>query len=527
MSEALRILHVEDSESDTALLTRLLKKAGYEVQVHRVEDGGAMRSALADEAWDAVIADYQLPSFGALEALHILQENGQDFPFIVLSGTIGEDRAADLMRAGAHDYVLKNNLARLVPALERECKEARARSQHRLSEVRQRELEEQFRQAQKMESIGRLAGGVAHDFNNLLTVISGYAEMALGDLAPQHKVRDQIQEIAKAAARASGLTRQLLAFSRQQPIEPQPIAVNDLLRNLEKMLVRLVRENVELNLELSADTGELRADPGQIEQVIMNLVVNASDAMPEGGRLLIETCRIVADRQFAEGHLSVVPGPYVAISLSDSGTGIAEDVKARIFEPFFTTKEPGKGTGLGLSMVYGIVTRSGGSIRVYSEVGRGTIFKLLFPAIETDSSRAAAAAPADVLPSGTETILLAEDEASVRAYTQRILEIHGYTVLTAANGREAVEVARRHTGPIHLVLADAVMPHLGGAGLALEMESVRPGVPVINMSGYSERFWRETKASPNYLQKPFTAATLLTRVRSLIDSQQTPAIPRE
>lgn len=377
-------------------------------------------------------------------------------------------------------------------------------------------LEEQFRQAQKLEGIGRLAGGLAHDFNNLLTVISGYSQMILDEIAVQHPLRESMEQISKAAARATGLTRQLLIFSRSQVTEPRNIVLNDVVQDFEKMLRRLIGEDINLVLSLDPGAGTIRADAGQIEQVILNLAVNARDAMPRGGTLSIETTSLLADKEFAQNHLSVQPGLYVVLVVSDTGVGMSPEVESRLFEPFFTTKEVGKGTGLGLSTVYGIVKQSGGSIWVYSEPGLGTTFRMLFPAIEAEAGPAPDA-PVEA-PSGSETILVAEDEPDVRGFIRRILERRGYTVLEASNGREALEVARKHTGAIHLMMADVVMPEMGGAELADQFGAEHPGVPVLFMSGYTNHFGRCEEIGAGYLQKPFTSASLLTQVRTVLDA---------
>jgi CheY-like chemotaxis protein len=341
----------------------------------------------------------------------------------------------------------------------------------------------------------------------------GYGQMLLADLPDGDPSRESLQEIAHAAVRAEELTRQLLAFSRNQISEPRNIVLNDTLRNFERMLGRLLGEDVSLHLSLSPEAGVIRADPGQIEQVVMNLAVNARDAMPQGGRLAIETSAIFADGQFAEAHFGVSPGPYVVLTVSDTGVGMPPEVKAKIFEPFFTTKEKGKGTGLGLSTVYGIVRQAGAAISLYSEPGHGTTFKIFFPAIEAPAEPAVAMRPA-ALPAADATILLAEDEPKVRQYTQRILERQGYTVLTAADGKAALDLARRHDGRIHLLLADIIMPVMGGAELAREFEVVRPGIPVLCMSGYTDQLWPPPQ---HLIQKPFTAAALLTRIHDLLN----------
>jgi len=379
-----------------------------------------------------------------------------------------------------------------------------------------RSLEEQLRQSQKLESIGQLAGGVAHDFNNLLVIISGYSAMLLDELRPDDRMRDRLEEIARAGDRAAALTRQLLVFSRRGQVEQKNIALNEVVKNLQKMLRRLIGEDIEMVISLGESAGVLRADPGQMEQIIINLAVNARDAMPHGGKLLIETGRLVADEEFARSHLSVSPGSYVVLSVADTGCGMSEEVKSRIFEPFFTTKGEGKGTGLGLSTVYGIVKRSGGSIWVYSEPGQGSTFKVLFPAMEGVSPDTASSTASGELV-GTETILVAEDEDAVRQYVGELLMRRGFKVLKAANGRDALAIARAYPGRIDLLLTDAVMPHLSGLALAEQFAKLNAGVPVLFMSGYSDRQLQPTGLESSLIQKPFTPIALITAVRGLLD----------
>jgi PAS domain S-box-containing protein len=382
-------------------------------------------------------------------------------------------------------------------------------------------LEEQLLQAQKLDSIGQLAGGVAHDFNNLLTIISGYSELILGRCDPNDPVCEPVEQISRAAARAAAMTRQLLAFGSRQASEQKDVVLNDVVSNIEKMLRRLIGEDVDLVLALEEDAGTFRADPGQIEQVIVNLVINARDAMPGGGKLLIETAALYIDEESAQGRLAVTPGHYLMLAVSDTGTGMTSEVKSRIFEPFFTTKERGKGTGLGLSTVYGIVQQSRGSISVRSEPGQGTTFRLLFPAAEPGQRDIAN--PAAVIASvegGSETILLTEDEAGVRGYVRHILERHGYRVAEASNGLEALDVIHSFPGPIHLLLTDVVMPEVGGVELAGQFASVYPGVPVLYMSGYNDRLWMHGETSVNFIQKPFASAELLARIRQLLDERR-------
>jgi len=373
MSQPLRVLLIEDSESDASLIIRHLEKGGYAPHATRVQNAAALGAALANPEYDVIVADYHLPQFDAPAALEIVRSSGHDIPFLVVSGAIGEERAVAMMKAGAQDYVMKNNLARLAPAVAREVQEAGRRRELRQSEAERVRLEQQFRHAQKMESIGRLAGAVAHDFNNVLTVITGYADLGLSELPPQHPLYDAFAQIAEAATRAADLARRLLAFSRPQPATPREVALNDLVRNFERMLERVLGEGIQLDIAIDPGAGTFRADPGQIEQILMNLAVNAKDAMPQGGRLRIETGSIAASRQ-------------LQLRITDTGSGMSPEVMAHIFEPFFTTKGEGKGTGLGLATVYGIVKQTGGSVDVASEPGKGTTFTLRFPAIASGTS---------------------------------------------------------------------------------------------------------------------------------------------
>ncbi len=378
-------------------------------------------------------------------------------------------------------------------------------------------LEHQLQQAQKLESVGRLAGGVAHDFNNLLTVISGYAQMVLDDLGDGEQHRESLEEISNAANRATSLTRQLLIFSRRQMVSPKTIALNELVWQLEKMLRRLIGEDIELHLALGPRAGFIRADPGHIEQVVMNLAVNARDAMPGGGKLTIETAAFPVDEELAGSNPELIPGDYVLLRVSDTGTGMTPEVQARIFEPFFTTKEQGKGTGLGLAMVYGIVRQTGAAILVDSEPGQGTTFRILFPAVAAPASADTRAAPVPAALAGKETILLAEDEPGVRKYVREVLQIHGYQILEAVNGGDAVKLATQYDGPIHLLLSDVVMPELGGLDLAERFAAIRPGTPVLLMSGYTDRVARREHVGA-FIEKPFTPAALLARIRAMLDA---------
>ena len=383
-----------------------------------------------------------------------------------------------------------------------------------------RSLEQQVIQAQKMEAVGRLAGGVAHDFNNILTAIGGYTDLLLADLPLDDPRRQDVDEIHRAADRAAALTQQLLAFSRRQVLQPKVIDLNALVSNVEKLLGRLIGEDVQLATALAHDVGRVRADPGQLEQVIVNLAVNARDAMPAGGKLTIETRNVDLDAAYAAEHRTVVPGPYVVIAVSDTGTGMSTETQSHIFEPFFTTKEVGKGTGLGLATVYGIVKQSGGSIWVYSELGHGTTIKVYLPRV--DEPPEPLAAPGLANPErlrGTETILLVEDEPAVRAVARQILARQGYTVLEAPDGPAALAMFAGG-GRVDLILTDVVMPGMSGRTLADQLATRWPGVRVLYMSGYTDdAIVRHGMLEPGlaYLQKPFRPDALVRKVREVLN----------
>jgi PAS domain S-box-containing protein len=653
----LRVLLVEDSATDAKLVLHEIRRGGHAVDSERVEEAETLRSALASGTWDVVISDWSMPRFNALAALRVVKEAGLDLPFIIVSGTVGEELAVEAMRAGAHDYVLKDKLARLTPVIERERREhqrrvALRRSQallrasetrfsrltesgliavlvgnlsgeilevndafvdmlgfprdelmgaeqggqgeqarkirwqdlpgvERPSETKQRTVdelrtrgvatpfektyvrkdgsrvtvlvgaamldetrliifmidltaqkraeealrlsEEQLRQSQKMEAIGRLAGGVAHDFNNLLSVILSRASILLEELGPADAIREDLEEIAKAGKRGADLTRQLLMFSRQEVVAPRVLDLNLTLANLDKLLRRIVGEDIELVYHRTEVPELVQADPSHINQVIMNLVVNARDAMPTGGKLTLETRSLVLDEDYARTHLGVVPGPYVMLAVSDTGTGMDRETQKRIFEPFFTTKEMGKGTGLGLSTVLGIVERSGGAVWVYSEPGIGTTFRVYLPRVAGEPD-ADASGPSVVKADlrGSETILLVEDEDQIRRVAREILLKQGYRVIEARNGIEAMAEAEKHPGNIDLLLSDVVMPQMGGPELAERLVRIRPTMKVLCMSGYTDDALVRHGAlvgSIAYLQKPITPETLAHKTRTVLDSR--------
>jgi PAS domain S-box-containing protein len=384
-----------------------------------------------------------------------------------------------------------------------------------------RKLEDQYRQSQKMEVVGRLAGGVAHDFNNLLTVINGYGEMVLAVLPSGHPARESVVEMVKSGERAAALTRQLLAFSRQQVLAPRVLNLNTVITETERMLRRVIGEDIELATRLQPSLGPVRADPGQLEQVLLNLAINARDAMPQGGRLTVETRDVDLDEAYAVEHAGAIPGRYAVLAVSDTGVGMTPEVRARVFEPFFTTKGPGKGTGLGLATVHGIVSQSGGRVEVYSEIGHGTTFKVYLPRFgESPSANRRLQSRLTATPRGNETILLAEDEESVRALSRYVLRDCGYAVLEAADGEEALKLCAGERGEIHLLVSDVVMPGMGGRQLAERLRALRPDIRVLYLSGYADDAVIRhgvLEAEVNFLQKPFSVSALARKVREVLD----------
>jgi PAS domain S-box-containing protein len=385
----------------------------------------------------------------------------------------------------------------------------------------QRRIEEQSRAAQKMEAIGQLAGGLAHDFNNLMSVVLGYAAFAREGLREGDPLLGDLEEIERAGRRAAELTGQLLAFSRKQVLQPEVIDLNAVTVDLERMLCRLLGESVEIVLRPGPGLGRVKIDPGRIEQVIVNLAVNARDAMPGGGTLTIETANLDVDEAFAEAHPGLQPGPHVMLAVSDNGCGMAPEIRGRIFDPFFSTKPVGKGTGLGLATVYGIVRQSGGSIRVHSEIGEGTTFRLYFPRTDEPAEPPQAHRPSDRPATGSETILVVEDEEGVRGLSARVLRGAGYTVLTASGGGEALLVAEEYRGPIHLLLTDVVMPRMGGRRLAKRLQAFRPSMRVLYMSGHAENEVVDRGLilpGTAFIAKPLCASDLARKVRDVLDA---------
>jgi two-component system, cell cycle sensor histidine kinase and response regulator CckA len=519
-NQPLRILHLEDEPKDAELIQAALESDGLPCEISSVSTREQFTTALEHAGVDLILSDFSLPGFDGVAALQIAHQIAPSVPFIFVSGTIGEEAAISGVRNGATDYVLKHRLSRLGPAVRRAASEAEELNKRRHAEAALRKSEEQLRHAQKMDAVGRLAGGVAHDFNNMLTVILGYSQLMRTNMASDDPYRNDLEEIERAALRSAELTRQLLAFSRQQVLAPKVMSLNTVITEMDKMLQRLIGEHIDLATAPTVDLGSIKADPGQIEQVIMNLAVNARDAMPDGGKLTIETANMDFDESYAGQHFGILPGRYIMLAVSDSGCGMSVETKSRIFEPFFTTKEVGKGTGLGLSTVYGIVNQTGGHIEVYSELGRGTTFKIYLPRVDEPCDAGAEPDFRRRATGGSETILLAEDDDLVRKFVRHALEGSGYYVIEARDGQEAIEHCEAHH--IDMLITDIVMPRMSGPELVERLEAHQPMMPVLYVSGYTDRAMvHQGVVGPGraFLQKPFTPEALLHKVRDTIDQR--------
>jgi two-component system, cell cycle sensor histidine kinase and response regulator CckA len=566
-----RLLIVDDEASQMTALCETLRAHGYETVGHTAP--AAALAALREQRFDLVLADLTMPGMNGIALLQAAVAIDPDVVGVIMTGEGSIASAVDAMRSGALDYILKPfRLRAILPVLARalatralrienvrlaahvhqrtteletanaelralqaelesrviartaDLQHANEQLQREMGERRQaeealRRSEDQLRQAQKMEAIGRLAGGIAHDFNNLLSVILSYSELLLqseDDLAG----RPMIVEMNRAGERAAELTRQLLAFSRRQVLEPKVLDLNQVLAQLSAMLARVLGEDIDLKTLPLAPVATVRADPGQLEQVIMNLVVNARDAMPTGGKMTLATSSVELEEAYAVDHLEVTAGPYVLLTVSDTGVGMAEATRARVFEPFFTTKPLGQGTGLGLSTVYGIVKQSGGTIWVYSEPGNGTTFKIYLPRVEeAPSAGPVAEAPAAV--GGIETILLIEDEDQVRQVATDILTPLGYRVLAAHGPEHAERLCATHPDPIELLLTDVVMPEVDGPQLARRISRLRPGIRVLFMSGYTDDAIVHRgllDSGTAFVAKPLTPLALARKVRAVLDA---------
>ncbi len=521
MKTPLRLLQLEDNPVDAELITTTLIEGDIPCQSQLVDTRQAFVAALKEGRMDLILADYSIPGFDGMTALILARQHCPDVPFLFVSATIGEELAIDAMHQGATDYVLKQRLGRLVPSVQRALRELDDRAERKRAEEALRQSEKQFRQSQKMEAVGRLAGGIAHDFNNLLTVIMGYSQVLSTELGPQHPLRGKIEETLKAGERAATLIRQLLTFSSKQSLDPKVLSLNTAVTSLESLLRRLIGEDIQLVSKLDPTNGRLRADQAQLEQVLVNLVVNARDAMPKGGTLTIETAQVELTRSPVYHLTPLPPGPYVRLAVSDTGCGMDRKTQSHIFEPFFTTKGEGKGSGLGLSTVFGIVTQCGGAIDVTSRVGHGTRFDLYFPSVESDILTTAPTQPLGQPQRGTETILVVEDEPSVRTLVRDELRKLGYRVVEAKNGVEACLLATQQAGSLQLLLTDVVMPGMGGRELAQHLSVIKPDLRTLFMSGYMDDVGimaGQEEGTSSFLQKPFTPEVLARAVRNLLDA---------
>jgi PAS domain S-box-containing protein len=646
---SIQMLIVEDSDDDVLLIVRQLRRGGIELTYETVQTAQTMAQALAARPPQLVICDYNLPSFNARDALVVLHDSGLDVPFILVSGNVGEEVAAALMKAGAHDFVLKHRLARLAPAVERELREAQERRRSCLVEAALQDSEERFRllaehiqdvifryrllpeagidyispavttvtgytpdevranpdlffamvepedrtrferswhdpnppalvvrwrrrdgrlvwmeqravgvcdgdgqliavegilrdvteqaladqerdrldrelrQSERLDSLGQLAGGVAHDFNNLLAVITGYAGEVMADLPEDHPSRPDIEQITHAAAKAASLTRQLLIFSRLEPSQPQTLNVNDVVTEIERLLRRTIGEDIEFLTLLQPDLSPVTIDRTKIEQVVVNLVVNARAAMPDGGQLRIMTNDQYGAAASPGADTTVQPGRQVCLTITDTGHGMPPDVAERVFEPFFTTKGPGHGTGLGLATAYGVVTEAGGTITLDSRENHGTTFTVLLPA--ADHAAPSPAVPSQVMLRGAgQTILVVEDDEAVRAVVQRILTKAGYHVLQAATPKDAIEMVDIRAVPIDGMLTDVIMPEMSGPQLVERVRNTRPDLPVLLMSGYTADSFpggHDMTADLHLIRKPFSAAVLLQHIQELVATSTT------
>ncbi|HEY4348750.1 MAG TPA: response regulator [Gaiellaceae bacterium] len=517
------MLLVDDDEEDYLITKDLLGRIeGARHDLSWVDDYGSALRASAETEYDIWLVDYRLGPDDGIELVRELIAGGHDQPAIVLTGQGDRDVDVKAANAGAADYLVKGEIS---PALLERTIRYSIQSAVHLRALRQRE--EQLRQTQRMEALGQLAGGVAHDFNNLMSAVIGFSELGLKRLDDRDRIQHYFQEIKRAGERAAGLTHQLLAFSRKQVLETRVIDLNTVIAGVEKLLQHLITDDVEVVTLLDESLGPVEADPGQIEQVLMNLAINASDAMPSGGKLTIETANIEISQDSASQFSDIQPGPYVVLAVSDSGTGMDPETVRRAFEPFFTTKEVGKGTGLGLATVFGIVKQSGGDIQVYSEPGHGTTFRVYLPRAESpaNSELGATLPNPDERLDGSETILLVDDEELVRAFEREVLTESGYLILEATDVHHAVELARQHAGPIHLLLTDVVMPELSGRQLSDRVSAERPDLRTLFTSGYtSDTIVRHGVLEPGiaYLPKPLSRLALTRKVREVLDRAEPP-----
>jgi signal transduction histidine kinase/ActR/RegA family two-component response regulator len=521
MPQPLRFLHLESRQADTDLISSTLREAGMVCRLTRVQTRMEFLIALREDGFSLILSDDSVPGFDGTDALSLARTVCPEIPFLFVASLQSEDVVIDMMQRGATDYIFKQRLGRLIPSITRTLRGSDERLERRRAEEALRLSEKQLRQAQKMEVVGRLAGGLAQDFNALLTVIMGHSRTLLDALAPRHPIRAKIEEMQQAGERAAGLIRQLLAFSRNQAVEPTILSVNGTIGHAEPILRRLIGDDIQLEIRLDPYDGHVKAGPGQLEQVIVNLVANARDAMPNGGLLAIETSQTELTRTPMH-HLQPLPlGRYVKLTVTDTGCGMDAEILSHLFEPFFTTKGERHGTGLGLSTVFGIVTTNGGGIDVWSQVGHGTTLDVYFPLADGQVMPGTIRDPKDRHHHGSETILLVEDESGIRDLVRTELTRIGYHVVEAKNGVEACLSATQQSCHVDLLLTDVVMPGMNGRELAQHLSVIKPNLRVLFMSGYLDDITVHRGMDPHrttFLQKPFTTDVLVRTVRALLDS---------
>ncbi len=511
MGIPLRVLFIEDCANDAELQVRLFQNAGYDIEFERVDSPVALTRFL-DRPWDLIISDYSMPHYSGTDAVQLVRKLGLETPFIFVSGTIGEETAVAALKMGAQDYLMKDNLNRLVPAVQRELREAEEKK-------KLRDLEKQVHVLRRYEAIGRLAGGVAHDFNNVIGAIMGWAEIGSSEAPPEGRLHDRFVKIRLQADRAAALTRQLLAFARRQILQPQITDLNELVRQEITLLKNIIGERNSIQLNLAEGLPPVWADPSQIEQVVVNLCLHARDAMPDGGGLTITTEATEVGTEIHNVQIEAVPGRYLLLTVSDTGAGIAAEALEHIFEPFYTTKDVGKGTGLGLATVYGIVKQHKGFVAIDSDNGPGTTFRVYLPAASGKVKTAHRHAETQ-LQRGTEAILIAEDNEDVRETTRLILESLGYKVFTVSDGAEAVELFRKNQSSVDVVLLDIIMPKLNGTDAALQIAAIKPDIPFVFVTGYAtESSLQNIRAldKTQILQKPYDARQLASKIRDALD----------
>jgi len=521
------ILIVDDQAANVALLEQVLRGAGY-TAVTSTRYPLEVCELYRKNRYALILLDLQMPvmdGFQVMEGLKAIEPEGY---LSVLVITAQPDHKLRALRAGAKDFVSKP--FDLAEVLMRVHNLLEVRLFHLAAEKRKNQAEGRLIEAQKMDVIGQLAAGVAHDFNNILAVIMGYSDLMMAKLGPDHGLKNNLEMIRLAAERAAGLTRQLLIFSRKQTVQLVVLDLNDVVRDLERMLGRLIDESIDMTIVPGEQSGRVRADSGYIGQVLMNLVVNARDAMPNGGKLSIAVSNVYLDEPYARAHTGIIPGDYVMLSVSDTGTGMTDEVKEHLFEALFTTKPVGEGTGLGLTTCQTIVQQSGGHIGVYSELGKGTTFKVYFPRVDLPLDIVAGRVSRGPLPRGTETLMVVEDDSALRHLAIRMLEAQGYQVLPASNGRDALQVATEHQGsPISLVVTDIIMPLMGGRVMADWLKAAYPELKILFTSGYTDDALTQhgtLRPGMAFLPKPYTSAVLARKVRAMLDNESDTAMFR-